>query len=57
MPSGTPLLLVPILAPIELISYTARAFSLGIRLVCNMLAGHSLLAILADFMLAGLSAG
>lgn len=32
----------------------ARAFSLGVRLFSNMLAGHTLLAILADFMLAGL---
>lgn len=48
-------MLVPILAPIEAVSYVARAFSLGVRLFSNILAGHTLLAILADFMLAGLS--
>ncbi len=31
VPAGTPLALVPLLALIELISYFARAFSLGVR--------------------------
>jgi F-type H+-transporting ATPase subunit a len=55
VPSGTPLLLVPVLVLIESISYAARAFSLGVRLFSNMLAGHTLLAILAGFLLNGLS--
>ena len=42
LPAGTPLALVPVLAPIELISYLARALSLGVRLLANMAAGHSL---------------
>ena len=33
VPAGTPLALVPFLAPIELISYLARALSLGVRLL------------------------
>lgn len=50
LPAGTPLALVPILAPIELISYLARALSLGVRLLANMVAGHSLMKILAGFL-------
>src|SRR6185369_333450 len=42
IPSGTPLALVPLLVLIELLSYSARAFSLGIRLFANMTAGHTL---------------
>lgn len=50
IPSGTPLALVPLLVLIELISYIARAFSLGIRLFANVVAGHTLLKILATFL-------
>jgi F-type H+-transporting ATPase subunit a len=57
IPSGTPLLLVPVLVPIEILSFSARAFSLGVRLFSNVLAGHTLLAILAGFLLGGLSSG
>ena len=51
IPSGTPLALVPLLVLIELLSYSARAFSLGIRLFANMTAGHTLLKILSTFLL------
>jgi F-type H+-transporting ATPase subunit a len=50
IPSGCPLILVPMLALIELISYSARAVSLGVRLFANMFAGHSLLKILSTFL-------
>ena len=50
IPSGTPLALVPLLVLIELTSYLARAFSLGIRLFANMVAGHTLMKILATFL-------
>jgi F-type H+-transporting ATPase subunit a len=50
VPSGTPLVLVPLLVLIELISYLARAVSLGVRLFANMVAGHTLLKILATFL-------
>ena len=50
VPSGTPLALVPLLVLIELVSYLARAFSLGIRLFANMVAGHTLMKILATFL-------
>lgn len=50
LPAGTPLVLVPMLAPIELISYLSRAISLGVRLFSNMVAGHSLMKILGGFL-------
>lgn len=50
VPSGTPLVLVPLLVVIELVSYTARAISLGVRLFANMVAGHTLLVILSSFL-------
>ena len=57
VPSGTPLALVPLLVLIEVVSYLARAFSLGIRLFANMAAGHSLLKILSTFLYQMFSAG
>lgn len=50
LPHGTPGVLVPLLVIIETISYLARAFSLGIRLFSNIMAGHILVAILAGFL-------
>lgn len=50
IPSGTPLALVPLLVLIELVSYSARAGSLGIRLFANIVAGHTLLKILSTFL-------
>lgn len=50
IPAGTPLGLVPLLVLIELISYFARAVSLGIRLFANMSAGHTLIKILSTFL-------
>ena len=57
VPSGTPLALVPLLVLIELVSYSARAFSLGIRLFANVVAGHTLMKILATFLYQMFSAG
>lgn len=49
VPSGSPAFLLPFMIIIEIISYVSRPFSLGIRLFANMMAGHTLLAILANF--------
>jgi F-type H+-transporting ATPase subunit a len=50
IPSGTPLNLVPLLVLIELVSYLARAVSLGVRLFANITAGHTLLKILSTYL-------
>ena len=47
LPEGTPMALIPLLIPIELMSYLSRAFSLGIRLGANVTSGHSLLKIMS----------
>jgi F-type H+-transporting ATPase subunit a len=49
VPSGCPLILIPLLVFIELISYISRNISLGLRLSANILSGHMLLHILSDF--------
>lgn len=49
IPSGAPKILIPFLIGIEIISYFSRPFSLGIRLFANLMSGHTLLAILANF--------
>ena len=50
IPAGTPVALVPLLALIELVSYLARAVSLGVRLFANIVAGHTLLKILSTYL-------
>jgi len=54
IPEGTPFPLIPMLIIIEIISYFARVASLSIRLFANMMAGHTLLKILAGFLWAAL---
>jgi F-type H+-transporting ATPase subunit a len=50
IPAGTPVGLVPLLVLIELVSYLARAVSLGVRLFANIVAGHTLLKILSTYL-------
>lgn len=50
-------MLVPVLCLIELISYFARAVSLGVRLFANIVSGHALIIILAGFLYQGFSSG
>jgi F-type H+-transporting ATPase subunit a len=40
MPEGVPMLLAPVMIPIELIGHLAKPFALMIRLFANMTAGH-----------------
>lgn len=47
VPKGTPLALVPLLVLIEFISYSARAFSLALRLTANVSAGHCLFGVIS----------
>ena len=57
-PEGTPLLLMPLIVILELISFFARPCTLAVRLAANMIAGHILLKVFASFavMLAGWAA-
>jgi ATP synthase subunit 6 len=57
LPAGAPPLLLPLIAAIEVVSYLIRTFSLSIRLFANMMAGHTLLHILATFTLQLLAGG
>lgn len=50
MPEGIPLLLAPLIIPIELMSFIAKPFTLTVRLVMNMIVGHILLKLLAGFI-------
>jgi len=49
LPAGSSLALAFILIPIELVSYFVRPVSLGVRLFANMMAGHTLLKVIAGF--------
>jgi F-type H+-transporting ATPase subunit a len=49
LPEGAPLLMAPLLIPIEVISYLSRPVSLSIRLFANMMAGHTMLKVFALF--------
>merc|ERR1712048_784460 len=49
MPQGCPFILIFFIIPIEFISYVFRLISLSARLFANMMADHSLLAVLAGF--------
>ena len=57
VPKGGPIWLIPLIVVIEFISYLLRTFSLSIRLFANMMAGHTLLHILASFTLGFIEAG
>lgn len=57
MPQGAPIALAPLLVIIELVSYTARALSLGLRLAANISAGHMLLGIIGGFGFTMLNVG
>jgi F-type H+-transporting ATPase subunit a len=57
VPHGTPLPMVPIIAPIEFISFMVRPFSLALRLFVAMMAGHVLLKVLSSFVIGGINAG
>jgi F-type H+-transporting ATPase subunit a len=50
VPSGVPWWLLPIIVPIELISYFIRPISHSVRLFANMMAGHTMLKVFAGFV-------
>jgi ATP synthase subunit 6 len=50
LPSGISIYLAFLLIPIEFISYIFKPISLSIRLFANMMAGHTLLKVIAGFI-------
>jgi len=51
VPHGTPVLMIPLIFVVELISFLVRPFSLGLRLFVAMMAGHVLLEVLSSFVI------
>ena len=49
IPSGVPVVLLPLITVIEIISYLSRPVSLSVRLFANMMSGHILLKVLLGF--------
>lgn len=56
VPHGAPWWMLPILVPVEMVSFLVRPFSLALRLFVAMTAGHILLKVLAGFVINGLNA-
>ena len=49
LPANTSFFLALILVPIEFVSYIAKPISLGVRLFINLMAGHTLIKVIAGF--------
>ena len=50
VPSGVPVILLPLITVIEVISYLSRPLSLSVRLFANMMAGHTMLKVFGGFV-------
>ena len=50
-PAGCPIYVMPLLVPIEILSYLIRPISLSVRLFVNMMAGHIMLKTFAGFII------
>jgi F-type H+-transporting ATPase subunit a len=50
VPSGVPGYVLPIVVPIEVVSFLSRPISLSVRLFANILAGHITLKVFAGFI-------
>ena len=57
VPSGVPWWTLPLVVPIEVISFFSRPLSHSVRLFANMLAGHITLKVFAGFVVMLLGAG
>jgi len=51
VPKGVPIILLPLIVCIEIISYLSRPVSLSVRLFANMLAGHTMLKVFGGFVI------
>ena len=52
VPKGVPWWILPLLVPIEVMSYFIRPMTLSVRLFANMLAGHMMLKVFGGFVVA-----
>ena len=50
VPHGAPKAMLPLLVPIEILSYCVRPISLSVRLFVNMMAGHTMMKVFAGFV-------
>ena len=57
VPSGVPVLILPLVVAIEVISFLSRPISHSVRLFANMLAGHITLKVFGGFVVMLLGAG
>lgn len=53
LPAGTPLGLIFLMVPLEILAYLTRTFSLGLRLAVNLITGHILAKVLIGFIWVG----
>ena len=51
VPSGVPIVLLPLIVIIEIISYLSRPISLSVRLFANMMAGHTMMKVFGGFVI------
>ena len=51
VPKGVPIVLLPLITIIEIISYSSRPVSLSVRLFANMMAGHTMLKVFGGFVI------
>ncbi len=57
VPHGTPKVLLPLIIPIEILSFMIRPFSLALRLFVAMIAGHILVEVFGYFIVNGINSG
>ena len=51
VPKGVPVILLPLITIIEIISYLSRPVSLSVRLFANMMAGHTMMKVFGGFVI------
>jgi F-type H+-transporting ATPase subunit a len=51
VPKDVPIVLLPLIVVIEIISYLSRPVSLSVRLFANMMAGHTMLKVFGGFVI------
>ena len=57
VPQGTPIYMLPLIIPIEIVSFLVRPFSLALRLFVAMMSGHILMDVFGSFIANGFASG